>query len=205
MQAHVVAVASGKGGVGKSSLAANLAAAFSGLGHRMGVLDADVYGPSIPTIMGVTDPPKMGPDQRMSPAMSHGIKIMSIGFFIKPDQAVVWRGPMLHKTVQQFLESAGEPDRDVLLSDRKRDQGVRDAWQIAQGGGQIGAPQLADPGRRPADGAHPPNPPRPVHPVGDGPAAGLGARPHRLGAPAGHQLRADLQDPGRTGEGLGIR
>jgi ATP-binding protein involved in chromosome partitioning len=114
---NTIPVASGKGGVGKSTVSANLALALHKTGARVGLLDADVYGPSIPTIMGVTEAPKMGPDQRMTPAMSHGIKIMSIGFFIKPDQAVVWRGPMLHKTVTQFLGGVEWGEIDYLVID----------------------------------------------------------------------------------------
>ncbi|MBI4563165.1 MAG: Mrp/NBP35 family ATP-binding protein [Planctomycetes bacterium] len=114
---NIIPVASGKGGVGKSTVSANLALALRRLGAEVGLMDADVYGPSIPTIMGVKDPPQMAANQRMNPAIAHDVKIMSIGFFIKMDQAVVWRGPMLHKTVQQFLGGVEWGEIDYLVID----------------------------------------------------------------------------------------
>jgi ATP-binding protein involved in chromosome partitioning len=98
---NVVPVASGKGGVGKSTVSANLAVALSKTGAKVGLLDADVYGPSIPTILGITDTPK--PSQHgIQPVMAYGVRVISAGFFIRPDQAVVWRGPMLAKMIEQF-------------------------------------------------------------------------------------------------------
>ena len=114
---HVIAVASGKGGVGKSTVTANLALALAASGSRVGVMDADVYGPSIPTILGVTGEPEVDEKNRITPLEQHGIKVMSMGFFMKPEDAVVWRGPMLHKTVQQFLGGVLWGDIDYLLVD----------------------------------------------------------------------------------------
>ncbi len=114
---NIIAVASGKGGVGKSTVSANLALALQRLGARVGLMDADVYGPSIPTIMGVKEGPKRAPDDRMFPAVAHDVKIMSIGFFIQPDQAIVWRGPLLHKTIQQFLGGVEWGELDYLVID----------------------------------------------------------------------------------------
>jgi ATP-binding protein involved in chromosome partitioning len=117
---NVVIVASGKGGVGKSSIAINLAAALARRGAATGLLDADIYGPSIPTMMGVTRRPELtsvdGKD-RMLPVPSHGVGLMSIGFFVDPAQAVVWRGPMLHKALQQFLDDVYWGELDYLVVD----------------------------------------------------------------------------------------
>ncbi len=117
---NVVIVASGKGGVGKSSIAINLAASLARRGAVTGLLDADIYGPSIPTMMGVTRRPELtsveGKD-RMLPVPSHGVGLMSIGFFVDPAQAVVWRGPMLHKALQQFLEDVHWGELDYLVVD----------------------------------------------------------------------------------------
>src|SRR5258708_35238205 len=92
---HVVAVASGKGGVGKSTVATNLALALAMLGRRVGLLDADIYGPSIPIMMGVTG--TVDPQTTAFPIERHGIKLMSMGFLVKPETAMIWRGPMVHK------------------------------------------------------------------------------------------------------------
>ena len=103
--ANVICVGSGKGGVGKSSLTVNLAAALSAEGKRVGVLDADVWGYSIPRMLGLGGQrPKVSADRKIVPLEAHALKVMSIGFFIKEDEAVVWRGPMLHKALTQFLE-----------------------------------------------------------------------------------------------------
>ena len=114
---NIIPVASGKGGVGKSTVSANLALALQRMGAKVGLMDADVYGPSIPTIMGMSQAPQMKSDEKMSPAESHGVKIMSIGFFIKTEQAVVWRGPMLHKTIQKFLGGVEWGELDYLIVD----------------------------------------------------------------------------------------
>src|SRR5579863_2804547 len=92
---HVVAVASGKGGVGKSTVSTNLALALSMLGRRVGLLDADIYGPSIPIMMGINE--TFDPNTTEWPLERFGIKLMSMGFWVKPEQAMIWRGPMVHK------------------------------------------------------------------------------------------------------------
>jgi ATP-binding protein involved in chromosome partitioning len=114
---HVIPIASGKGGVGKSTVTANLALALARSGARVGVMDADVYGPSMPTILGVTTLPEMDEHDRLIPVEKDGLKIMSMGFFMAPEQAVVWRGPMLHKTMQQFLGGVIWGTLDYLLVD----------------------------------------------------------------------------------------
>ena len=114
---HVVPIASGKGGVGKSTVSANLAVALALRGARVGLMDADVYGPSIPTILGLTEPPHVDARNRITPVERYGVKIMSMGFFMKPEEAVIWRGPMLHKTVQQFLGGVEWGALDYLLVD----------------------------------------------------------------------------------------
>ncbi|NMR18998.1 Mrp/NBP35 family ATP-binding protein [Cellulomonas fimi] len=113
---RVYAIASGKGGVGKSSVTANLAAAMAADGLRVGVLDADVYGFSIPRMLGVTLPPTRV-DDMLLPPVAHDIKVISIGMFVPAGQPVVWRGPMLHRALQQFLADVFWGDLDVLLLD----------------------------------------------------------------------------------------
>ncbi len=112
----VFAIASGKGGVGKSTVTANLAAAMADDGLRVGVVDADVYGFSIPRMLGVERGPTRVDDMLMPP-VAHGVKVISIGMFVPPGQAVVWRGPMLHRALQQFLADVFWGDLDVLLLD----------------------------------------------------------------------------------------
>jgi ATP-binding protein involved in chromosome partitioning len=113
---RVFAVASGKGGVGKSSVTVNLAAALAATGLRVGVLDADIYGHSVPRMLGVTGRPTQV-DQMMMPPSAHGVSVISIGMFITGNTPVVWRGPMLHRAVQQFLADVYWGDLDVLLMD----------------------------------------------------------------------------------------
>ena len=113
---RVVAVASGKGGVGKSSLTANLAAAFASLGQRTGVLDADVYGHSIPTMLGIHQRPVVV-DQMIVPPVRGELKVMSIGFFLDENTPVMWRGPMLHRALEQFLSDVHWGELDMLLVD----------------------------------------------------------------------------------------
>jgi ATP-binding protein involved in chromosome partitioning len=113
---RVIAVASGKGGVGKSSLTANLAVAFQQLGRRTGVLDADIYGHSIPHILGIHQKPILV-DKLIVPPVKDGLKLMSIGFFLDGNEPVMWRGPMLHKALEQFLTDVHWGELDMLVVD----------------------------------------------------------------------------------------
>lgn len=113
---RIYAIASGKGGVGKSSVTANLAAAMANMGLKVGVIDADIYGFSIPGMFGVSGSPTRV-DDMILPKVAHGVKIMSIGMFVGTGQPVVWRGPMLHRALQQFLTDVHWGDLDVLLLD----------------------------------------------------------------------------------------
>ena len=113
---RVIGVNSGKGGVGKSSVTVNLAIALKQLGHDVAVLDADVYGFSVPAMLGVENPPTVI-DQMMAPPEAHGVRCISMGFFIDEDQAVIWRGPMLHKALEQFLTDVYWDEPDFLVVD----------------------------------------------------------------------------------------
>src|SRR5918994_1446646 len=113
---RVVAVASGKGGVGKSTVTVNIAAALSQLGQRVGVLDADVYGHSIPHLLGISQRPVLV-DRMIVPPVKHDLKLMSIGFFLDENAPVMWRGPMLHRALEQFLSDVHWGDLDTLLVD----------------------------------------------------------------------------------------
>jgi ATP-binding protein involved in chromosome partitioning len=113
---RVIAVASGKGGVGKSSLTANLAVAFSQSGRRTGILDADIYGHSIPHILGIHQKP-VAVDQMIVPPVKDRLKLMSIGFFLDDNEPVMWRGPMLHRALEQFLTDVHWGELDVLVVD----------------------------------------------------------------------------------------
>ena len=116
--ANVICIGSGKGGVGKSTLTANLAAALSAEGKRVGVLDADVWGYSIPRMFGLgSTRPDVSAQRKIIPLEAHGVKVMSIGFFVEEDAAVVWRGPMLHKALTQFLQDVEWGALDYLLVD----------------------------------------------------------------------------------------
>ena len=116
--ANVICVGSGKGGVGKSTLTANLAAALAAEGKRVGILDADVWGYSIPRMYGLgAERPAVSPQRKIIPLEAHGVKVMSIGFFVEEDAAVVWRGPMLHKALTQFLQDVEWGALDYLLVD----------------------------------------------------------------------------------------
>jgi ATP-binding protein involved in chromosome partitioning len=115
---NVICVGSGKGGVGKSTLTANLATALSAEGKRVGILDADVWGYSIPRMYGLgATRPAVSPQRKIVPLEAHGVKVMSIGFFVAEDAAVVWRGPMLHKALGQFLQDVEWGALDYLLID----------------------------------------------------------------------------------------
>jgi ATP-binding protein involved in chromosome partitioning len=113
----IIAVASGKGGVGKSTCSVNLACALKHLGAKVGLLDCDIYGPSIPLMMGVHDKPTVSANELLVPPLAHGVKVMSIGLLIPDDQAMIWRGPMITKTIQQFLMQVEWGDLDFLLVD----------------------------------------------------------------------------------------
>ncbi|MGV3756578.1 MAG: P-loop NTPase, partial [Verrucomicrobiota bacterium] len=114
---RIVAIASGKGGVGKSTCSANLACALAKLGLDVGLLDCDIYGPSIPLMMGVHGRPIVSPDEKLVPLYNHGVKLMSMGFLLDPDQPVIWRGPMIQKTIQQFFSQVDWGTLDYLLVD----------------------------------------------------------------------------------------
>ncbi|NPA92769.1 MAG: Mrp/NBP35 family ATP-binding protein [Chloroflexi bacterium] len=113
---HAVAIASGKGGVGKSTVAVNVAVALAQTGARVGLLDADIYGPNIPTMMGVKHLPP-AKDGRIQPGEAYGVKMMSIGFLVKPGQALIWRGPMLHSAIRQFLTDVDWGELDYMIVD----------------------------------------------------------------------------------------
>lgn len=113
---NVVAVASGKGGVGKSTVAVNVAVALAQTGAAVGLLDADIYGPNVPTMMGVQRLP-MPEDNKLVPAEAYGVKVMSIGFLVKPGQPLIWRGPMLHSAIRQFLADVTWGELDYLVID----------------------------------------------------------------------------------------
>jgi ATP-binding protein involved in chromosome partitioning len=113
---NAVAIASGKGGVGKSTVAVNVAVSLAASGARVGLLDADIYGPNIPTMMGVQRLPD-SLDGKLVPAEAYGVKVMSIGFLVKPDQPLIWRGPMLHSAIRQFLTDVAWGELDYLIVD----------------------------------------------------------------------------------------
>lgn len=113
----VIAVGSGKGGVGKSTIAASLAYGLKRAGCQVGLMDADVYGPSIPHLIGVNERPKIIEEKRIEPIDADGLKVMSMGFLVAPDEAVVWRGPMLHGAITQFLRDTNWGELDYLVID----------------------------------------------------------------------------------------
>jgi ATP-binding protein involved in chromosome partitioning len=128
---HIIAVASGKGGVGKSTTAANLALALAGMGQRVGILDADIYGPSMQRVLGVSGKPDVA-DNKMLPKQAHGLKVMSMGFLIAEDQAMIWRGPMVMGALTQMLREVAWAPLDILVLDMP--PGTGDAQlTIAQG------------------------------------------------------------------------
>jgi len=113
---NAIAIASGKGGVGKSTVAVNVAVALAQAGACVGLLDADIYGPNIPTMMGVEKLPP-ATKEKLVPAEAYGVKLMSIGFLVKPDQPLIWRGPMLHSAIRQFLSDVEWGELDYLIVD----------------------------------------------------------------------------------------
>src|ERR1051325_9033865 len=113
---HLIAVGSGKGGVGKTTVAVNLAIGLANLGRRVGLLDADVYGPNVPLMMGTRETP-VGNAENIRPIEKNGVKLMSMGFLNPGDKPLVWRGPMLHSVIQQFLRNVQWGDLDYLIID----------------------------------------------------------------------------------------
>ena len=113
---NIIAIGSGKGGVGKSTVAVNLAITLAKLGHRVGLLDADVYGPNVPLMMGIRETPH-AIGQRIQPLEAHGVRIMSMGFLNPGDKPLVWRGPMLNSVMQQFLRNVDWGELDYLIID----------------------------------------------------------------------------------------
>lgn len=114
---QTIAVASGKGGVGKSTVASNLAICLSKLGHSVGLLDCDVYGPSVPTIMGTNEKPGIGAGRKIIPLEKHGIKLMSLGLLLDDEAPVIWRGPIVAKLITQFIDDITWGDIDYLVMD----------------------------------------------------------------------------------------
>ena len=114
---RLVAIASGKGGVGKSTVSVNLACGLQHLGAQVGLLDCDIYGPSIPLMMGINERPTISANEKMVPPSNYGVKLMSMGFLVEGDQPVIWRGPMIMKTIQQFVTAVEWGELDYLLVD----------------------------------------------------------------------------------------
>lgn len=115
--AHVVAVGSGKGGVGKTTVSVNLSVALAKLGYKVGLIDADIYGPNVPTMMGATRQPNVVGENRIEPILAHGVKFISIGLISPGDKPLVMRGPMLHQIIRQFLQQVEWGELDFLIID----------------------------------------------------------------------------------------
>ena len=113
----IIAVGSGKGGVGKTTLSVNLAIALSKMGHKVGLLDGDVYGPNVPLMLGTNEQPKVMAENQIAPIHSHGLKVISVGFLNPGDKPLIWRGPMLHSIIKQFLGSVQWGELDYLVID----------------------------------------------------------------------------------------
>jgi ATP-binding protein involved in chromosome partitioning len=142
--AHVVAVASGKGGVGKSTTTVNLALALQALGLGVGILDADIYGPSLPTLLGLHGQPRVGPGRKLLPMEAYGLKAMSIGLLVEDETAMIWRGPMVMSAITQMLNEVEWGRLDILLVDMP--PGTGDAQlAIAQGVNLAGAVIVSTP------------------------------------------------------------
>ena len=114
---HVIAVGSGKGGVGKTTLAVNLAVSLGKLGYKVGLIDADIYGPNVPMMLGVTRQPNVVGENRIEPILSHGVKFISVGLISPGDKPMVMRGPMLHQIIRQFLQQVEWGELDYLIVD----------------------------------------------------------------------------------------
>jgi len=114
---NIIAIASGKGGVGKSTFAVNFAVALKKIGHKVGILDADVYGPSVPRMMGISDKPRVNDNNKLEPLESYGVKCMSIGFLISVDTPAIWRGPMVMKALEQMFNGVEWGELDYLVID----------------------------------------------------------------------------------------
>ena len=115
--AHIIAVGSGKGGVGKTTVAVNLAVALGKMGHRVGLIDADIYGPNVPMMLGATRQPNVVNENRIEPLLSHGVKFISVGLISPGDKPMVMRGPMLHQIIRQFLQQVEWGELDYLIVD----------------------------------------------------------------------------------------
>src|SRR5450432_1611139 len=115
--ANIIAVGSGKGGVGKTTLAVNLAAALVKMGFRVGLIDADIYGPNVPLMMGISQQPRVLENNQIEPLVSHGVKLISVGFISPGDKPLVMRGPMLHQIIRQFLQQVEWGELDFLIVD----------------------------------------------------------------------------------------
>ncbi len=141
---HIVAVASGKGGVGKSTTSVNLALGLRALGLKVGILDADIYGPSLPTLLGLRGQPRVGPDRKLLPMQSFGLKAMSIGLLVDEETAMVWRGPMVMSALTQMMAEVAWGKLDILIIDMP--PGTGDAQlAIAQGTELSGAVIVSTP------------------------------------------------------------